>query len=245
MDQWIHSSSHSCCRKTLKNGSVLESRTLTMWKGTCSFRWPSWPSCTYLFQIWVIIDHVGTLCRFVSAQGVDWEALLAKRVKPPFLPSIKSPGDVSNFDEEFTRLKPVLTPPHTPFTLTPEQQEIFADFDFSSLHWLPETFEGRAERDILRLCPNPAWALSVLSLSLPMQLNQVKLIHCHKAVCFSANWLHWCALATSECLLMKESSSCGVSVLAAVLPLNWKRTCHHCELPFFFFFFLPCPPMHL
>ncbi|XP_017315866.1 serine/threonine-protein kinase N2 isoform X1 [Ictalurus punctatus] len=67
-------------------------------------------------------------------QGVDWEALLAKRVKPPYLPSIKAPGDVSNFDEEFTRLKPVLTPPHTPFFLTAEQQEIFADFDFSSLH---------------------------------------------------------------------------------------------------------------
>ncbi|KAM9440883.1 serine/threonine-protein kinase N2 isoform 1-T1 [Clarias gariepinus] len=67
-------------------------------------------------------------------QGVDWEALLAKRVKPPFMPSIKAPGDVSNFDEEFTRLKPVLTPPHTPFLLTAEQQEIFADFDFSSLH---------------------------------------------------------------------------------------------------------------
>ncbi|XP_060768451.1 serine/threonine-protein kinase N2 [Neoarius graeffei] len=67
-------------------------------------------------------------------QGVDWEALLAKRVKPPFLPSIKAPGDVSNFDEEFTRLKPVLTPPNTPFFLTAEQQEIFADFDFSSLH---------------------------------------------------------------------------------------------------------------
>uniref|UniRef100_A0A673HAM8 protein kinase C n=1 Tax=Sinocyclocheilus rhinocerous TaxID=307959 RepID=A0A673HAM8_9TELE len=67
-------------------------------------------------------------------QGIDWEALLAKRVKPPFLPSIKAPADVSNFDEEFTRLKPVLTPPQTPFFLTTEQQEFFADFDFSALH---------------------------------------------------------------------------------------------------------------
>ncbi|KAL7834895.1 hypothetical protein SRHO_G00291420 [Serrasalmus rhombeus] len=67
-------------------------------------------------------------------QGVDWEALLAKRVKPPFLPTIKTDADVSNFDEEFTRLKPMLTPPQTPFFLTAEQQEIFADFDFSSLH---------------------------------------------------------------------------------------------------------------
>ncbi|XP_051749226.1 serine/threonine-protein kinase N2 isoform X2 [Ctenopharyngodon idella] len=67
-------------------------------------------------------------------QGMDWEALLAKRVKPPFLPSIKAPADVSNFDEEFTRLKPVLTPPQTPFFLTAEQQEFFADFDFYALH---------------------------------------------------------------------------------------------------------------
>ncbi|XP_021332178.1 serine/threonine-protein kinase N2 isoform X1 [Danio rerio] len=67
-------------------------------------------------------------------QGIDWEALLAKRVKPPFLPSIKTAADVSNFDEEFTRLKPVLTPPQTPFFLSAEQQEFFADFDFSALH---------------------------------------------------------------------------------------------------------------
>uniref|UniRef100_A0A8C1J4K5 protein kinase C n=1 Tax=Cyprinus carpio TaxID=7962 RepID=A0A8C1J4K5_CYPCA len=67
-------------------------------------------------------------------QGIEWEALLAKRVKPPFLPSIKAPADVSNFDEEFTRLKPVLTPPQTPFFLTAEQQEFFADFDFSALY---------------------------------------------------------------------------------------------------------------
>ncbi|KAK7164613.1 hypothetical protein R3I94_003103 [Phoxinus phoxinus] len=67
-------------------------------------------------------------------QGMDWEVLLAKRAKPPFLPSIKAPADVSNFDEEFTRLKPVLTPPQTPFFLTAEQQEFFADFDFSALH---------------------------------------------------------------------------------------------------------------
>ncbi|KAM9338218.1 serine/threonine-protein kinase N2 [Symphorus nematophorus] len=64
-------------------------------------------------------------------QGMDWDALLAKKMKPPFLPVIRAPKDVSNFDEEFTRLKPVLTLPRTPCVLTAEQQEIFADFDFS------------------------------------------------------------------------------------------------------------------
>lgn len=64
-------------------------------------------------------------------QGMKWDALLAKKVKPPFLPAISAPQDVSNFDEEFTRLKPVLTLPRTPCVLTAEQQEVFSDFDFS------------------------------------------------------------------------------------------------------------------
>ncbi|XP_074474042.1 serine/threonine-protein kinase N2 [Sebastes fasciatus] len=64
-------------------------------------------------------------------QGMDWAALLAKKMKPPFMPAIRALKDVSNFDEEFTRLKPVLTLPRTPCVLTAEQQEVFADFDFS------------------------------------------------------------------------------------------------------------------
>uniref|UniRef100_A0AAQ4PAZ2 protein kinase C n=1 Tax=Gasterosteus aculeatus aculeatus TaxID=481459 RepID=A0AAQ4PAZ2_GASAC len=64
-------------------------------------------------------------------QETDWDALLAKKMKPPFLPAIRAPKDVSNFDEEFTRLKPVLTPPRAACILTAEQQDIFADFDFS------------------------------------------------------------------------------------------------------------------
>lgn len=67
---------------------------------------------------------------------MDWNALLAKKIKPPFLPVIKAARDVSNFDEEFTRLKPVLTLPRTPCVLTAEQQEIFSDFDFSFIWWV-------------------------------------------------------------------------------------------------------------
>ncbi|XP_069580276.1 serine/threonine-protein kinase N2-like isoform X1 [Brachyistius frenatus] len=67
-------------------------------------------------------------------ETIDWEALLAKKLKPPFLPSIKESVDVSNFDSEFTRLQPVLSPPSKPFTLSSEQQEAFADFDFCALH---------------------------------------------------------------------------------------------------------------
>lgn len=66
---------------------------------------------------------------------MDWAALLAKKMKPPFMPAIRALKDVSNFDEEFTRLKPVLTLPRTPCVLTAEQQEVFADFDFSYMSW--------------------------------------------------------------------------------------------------------------
>nr|XP_046241830.1 serine/threonine-protein kinase N2-like [Scatophagus argus] len=67
-------------------------------------------------------------------ETIDWEALLTKKVKPPFLPSIKESMDVSNFDSEFTRLQPILSPPSKPFSLSAEQQEAFADFDFCALH---------------------------------------------------------------------------------------------------------------
>lgn len=66
---------------------------------------------------------------------MDWDALLAKKVKPPFLPVVRAPKDVSNFDTEFTSLKPVLTLPRTPCVFTAEQHEIFADFDFSFIRW--------------------------------------------------------------------------------------------------------------
>jgi protein kinase N len=67
-------------------------------------------------------------------QTIDWDALLAKKVKPPFLPKIKESVDVSNFDSEFTSLQPILSPPPVSCSLSPEQQEAFADFDFSALH---------------------------------------------------------------------------------------------------------------
>ncbi|KAM8885868.1 serine/threonine-protein kinase N2-like isoform 2-T4 [Spinachia spinachia] len=67
-------------------------------------------------------------------ESIDWEALLAKEVTPPFLPSIRESLDVGNFDSEFTRLQPVMTPPAKPCVLSAEQQGAFADFDFCTVH---------------------------------------------------------------------------------------------------------------
>lgn len=63
-------------------------------------------------------------------ESIDWEALLSKQLKPPFLPSIKQSVDVSNFDPDFTSLQPELSPPSSPSALTTQQQDAFKDFDF-------------------------------------------------------------------------------------------------------------------
>eukprot|EP00063_Salmo_salar_P056442 XP_014031277.1 PREDICTED: serine/threonine-protein kinase N1-like isoform X2 [Salmo salar] len=65
-------------------------------------------------------------------RGLDWEALLQRKLPPPFVPSIKGREDVSNFDEEFTAEPPALTPPREPRTLSRKDQDSFCDFDYVS-----------------------------------------------------------------------------------------------------------------
>lgn len=67
-------------------------------------------------------------------ETLDWDALLLKKLQPPFLPVIKASLDVSNFDSDFTALRPELSPPSSPSALTPQQQDAFKDFDFCALH---------------------------------------------------------------------------------------------------------------
>jgi protein kinase N len=49
--------------------------------------------------------------RLVLLQRTDWEKLARKEVTPPFRPVLRSRLDISNFDEEFTREQPILSPP--------------------------------------------------------------------------------------------------------------------------------------
>ncbi|OZJ01641.1 hypothetical protein BZG36_05292 [Bifiguratus adelaidae] len=59
-------------------------------------------------------------------RGVNWDDMLAKKVPPPFYPSINGRIDTSNFDEEFTREIPVLTPVQS--MLSTAEQEEFKGF---------------------------------------------------------------------------------------------------------------------
>ncbi|KAK7161400.1 hypothetical protein R3I94_004164 [Phoxinus phoxinus] len=65
-------------------------------------------------------------------RNMDWEALLLRKLPPPFLPSIGGKEDVSNFDEEFTTEAPNLTPPREPRVLSRKDQDSFRDFDYVS-----------------------------------------------------------------------------------------------------------------
>uniref|UniRef100_A0A7N9ASA8 protein kinase C n=1 Tax=Mastacembelus armatus TaxID=205130 RepID=A0A7N9ASA8_9TELE len=65
-------------------------------------------------------------------RNVDWEALLQRKVRPPFVPTVGSKEDVSNFDEEFTTEPPTLTPPREPRVLSRKDQDSFRDFDYVS-----------------------------------------------------------------------------------------------------------------
>ncbi|XP_035792130.1 serine/threonine-protein kinase N-like isoform X5 [Anopheles albimanus] len=65
-------------------------------------------------------------------RNIVWDDLLLRKVKPPFVPTIRSPEDVSNFDEEFTSEKPALTPPKDPRVLTEMEQTYFKDFTYTA-----------------------------------------------------------------------------------------------------------------
>ncbi|KAI8095061.1 kinase-like domain-containing protein [Gilbertella persicaria] len=60
--------------------------------------------------------------------GINWDDMLAKRVAPPFLPIVNGRADTSNFDEEFTREIPILTPVNA--MLTSQEQHEFTNFSY-------------------------------------------------------------------------------------------------------------------
>ncbi|XP_032443127.1 serine/threonine-protein kinase N1-like isoform X1 [Xiphophorus hellerii] len=65
-------------------------------------------------------------------RGMDWDALLQRKVPPPFVPTIVGKEDVSNFDTEFTAEPPALTPPRERRAISRKEQDYFKDFDYVS-----------------------------------------------------------------------------------------------------------------
>jgi len=64
-------------------------------------------------------------------RDIDWTALEARKVKPPFKPRIKNKRDVNNFDSDFTKEEPTLTPTE-PSIIRSIAQDEFRGFSFSN-----------------------------------------------------------------------------------------------------------------
>jgi classical protein kinase C len=63
-------------------------------------------------------------------RNVNWDDIYHKRVPAPFIPTLKSRTDTSNFDSEFTSVTPVLTPVQS--VLSQAMQEEFRGFSYSA-----------------------------------------------------------------------------------------------------------------
>lgn len=86
-------------------------------------------------------------------RGVSWDDIVNKRIPPPFVPQITHSKDVSNFDEEFTRELPVLTPIQN--ELSAEDQEEFTNFTYVA-EWLSEYHQKPPSNDQPGAPPIPA-----------------------------------------------------------------------------------------
>eukprot|EP00118_Oscarella_pearsei_P001236 m.6947 g.6947 ORF g.6947 m.6947 type:complete len:700 (+) comp17286_c0_seq1:114-2213(+) len=67
-------------------------------------------------------------------RSIDWIALEARQVKPPFKPKVADKRDVTNFDKDFTQEKAVVTP------TSKQDMEIVNQDDFSSFSFVNEKF---------------------------------------------------------------------------------------------------------
>ncbi|KAF9534539.1 protein kinase C1 [Crepidotus variabilis] len=55
-------------------------------------------------------------------KDTNWDDVVNKRIPPPYFPTINGSADTSNFDEEFTREQPTLTPVHGQLSARDQQE---------------------------------------------------------------------------------------------------------------------------
>ncbi|RMZ98208.1 kinase C-like 1B, partial [Brachionus plicatilis] len=139
-----------------------------------------------LYPIWLTKDAVSILKAFmtknpnkrlgcVAANGgeeaikrhaffsnkIDWTALEARQIKPPFKPKIKDERDTANFDKDFTSEEPTLTPVD-PMIVKAINQDEFRDFSFINPDWRNKEYKDISESS--DSTSNVASSLSQISL---------------------------------------------------------------------------------
>ncbi|MBN3307728.1 KPCL kinase, partial [Amia calva] len=91
------------------------------------------------YAAWLSIDAVhilkaggeGAILVHPFFKEIDWERLNLREMEPPFRPRIKTAEDVNNFDPDFTREEPTLTPIEDPMIPSVNQEE-FRHFSFTA-----------------------------------------------------------------------------------------------------------------
>jgi len=68
--------------------------------------------------------------RHLFFKDVSFDDVYHRRIPPPYFPTIGNATDTSNFDQEFTREQPTLTPVHTQLSAADQQE--FAGFSWVS-----------------------------------------------------------------------------------------------------------------
>nr|UPI11557.1 putative protein kinase C delta type isoform X4-like protein [Mythimna separata] len=91
-----------------------------------------------------VLGGLGGIRAHVFFKDMDWDALMQRRLRPPFRPKVKSKREAANFDAEFTKEEPVLTPvPHD--VVRAINQEEFRGFSFVNKDFNPLPAEKAAQ----------------------------------------------------------------------------------------------------
>lgn len=70
-------------------------------------------------------------------RGIDWKKYESRQIPPPYKPLVKASNDTSNFDDDFTQERPVLTPIQDKTLLASIDPEAFANFSYTNHNFLP------------------------------------------------------------------------------------------------------------
>jgi hypothetical protein len=63
-------------------------------------------------------------------KSIDWEAIFNKKIKPPFIPKIKSESDTRYIDSEFTNCTP--TDSYNPGDSLGDSENPYKDFSYNT-----------------------------------------------------------------------------------------------------------------
>lgn len=114
---------------------------------------PRWYVLTaVLLLFWIILNPWPLPRRYSNPSSVPYAVVCIIKL---ILRSLQtSPEDVSNFDEEFTTEKPVLTPPKDPRHLNDTDQTLFKDFNYMA-DWCWARHDARRAISVEGLAPRP------------------------------------------------------------------------------------------